>query len=139
MADILERREEIARFGLRWRVYCLRRMRPIQIGISKSFDTWHRAKYTDTIQIVCRILSLHRPFIKILKASYSAYPHVAPLSYICHWADIVTYAKNMQGVVRLEFYQLFLYLLGLWLVTRSCRERILRICVHGWIRCVVVL
>ena len=48
---------------------------------------------------MCRVLALRHPFIKILKASYSAYPHVAPLSYICHWADMVTCAKNMQGVM----------------------------------------
>ena len=46
---------------------------------------------------MCRILSLHYPFIQILKASYSAYPHVAPLSYICHWARMIIYAKMYAG------------------------------------------
>ena len=36
MADILEKREEIARFGLRWRIL--------------FENTWHREKYTDTVQ-----------------------------------------------------------------------------------------
>ena len=75
----------------------MRRIIPIRIGISKSFVARHCEKYTDTVQFVCRVLSLHYPFIKILKASYSPYPHVAPLSYICHWAKMFIYAKMYAG------------------------------------------
>ena len=46
---------------------------------------------------MCRIQSLHHLCIKILKASYSAYSHVAALSYICHWADTSIYAKMYAG------------------------------------------
>ena len=45
----LEQRGRGCIFGAQVATTCLRRMIPIQIGISNSFDTWHRETFTDTV------------------------------------------------------------------------------------------
>ena len=43
--DILEKGKRLHVLGSGG-VLCLRRLITVRIGISKSFDTWHREKYT---------------------------------------------------------------------------------------------